>query len=87
MNVTYTLTDAEVAALEFVTAKANAGAASPVTPSAYLTARIGDVLASYQQEVVRHREADNRALIVAALALPESDRNEITALIRSKLNQ
>ncbi len=82
---TITITEAEQAGLDHVVAKANAGKETPVTPADYLTARVRDVLASYTAEIMRDREKANRAMIEATLSLPDADRDEVVALIRSKL--
>lgn len=82
---TLTPTEAEEAGLEHVVAKVNAGKQTPVTPEDYLAARVRDVLASYTAEIMRDREKANRAMIEATLSLPDADRDEVVALIRSKL--
>lgn len=97
MKIELELTSDEAAGLAHVAAKFNAEAQArlpedqragyqPVAEADYLARRVRDVLASYRSEIVRDRENANRALITAALALPQADRDEITALIQSKLN-
>lgn len=82
---TLTLTEAEEAGLEHVVAKVNTANQTAVQPSDYLAARVRDVLASYTAEIMRDREKANRAMIEATLSLPDADRDEVVALIRSKL--
>lgn len=81
MQIILNLTPEQEAALNYIAAKGNKPEADPpvvVDPETYFRARIGDMLASYDNEM---RSDDVQAIAEAFKSAPEADKDAVfTAL-------
>ena len=82
MQIILNLTLEQEAALNYIAAKGNRPEADPpvvVDPETYFRARIGDMLASYDNEM---RSDDVQAIDEAFKSAPEADKDAVFAALR-----
>jgi hypothetical protein len=78
-----TIDDSKLTGLIALVSRANAvEGAEQITPDAYLTARINELLVSYDQQEIDRVKAENAAFFDLAATLPSDKQEQLKALVQ-----
>ena len=81
--MTLTIDPSKLSGLNAIVARLNAAeGAEQTTPEAYLTARIEEILASYDQQEIDRVKAENAAFFDLAAQLPADKQEQLRALVQ-----
>ena len=81
MNIT--ILDSKLAGLNAIVAKANASeGAEQTTAQAYLSARVAEMLASYDAQLIAAAKIQYDDIVTLAATLPDDKRSELIAFVQ-----
>lgn len=81
--MTLTIDPSKLSGLNAIVSRLNAvEGAEQITPEAYLTARITEILASYDASEVERIKAENAAFFDLAATLPVEAQEQVKALVQ-----
>lgn len=78
--MTITIDDSKTKGLVALAARQN----PPVTPEDYLTARVEDILSSYDAAEVQRIKDENDQFFALAAQLPQADQDEVRTIVLTK---